>query len=250
MDLADQMDMASKELLTLSKKLSTKADSIRENANSEIDKKHMKEGIVFMTEVTDPREKVELCNRRPHRMRYTQEMKPVIPPTLYVSDDEEMPMPTNNDPDTRFLKVKQNQKNPEKIQFKCDSCGKVFRDSNELNNHISTHQYDLFRCMRCFKVCRSQFSFEKHMETHTGMEIRCKVCDKRFDLKTSLINHMQMHSDDKVRCETCGKTFQYRQNAIEHIRYAHRDTKTVPCPVCGKYYQTPTNMRSHRARCH
>ena len=250
MDLADQMDMASKELLTLSKKLSTKADSIRENANSEIDKKHMKEGIVFMTQVTDPREKVELCNRRPHRMRYTQEMKPVIPPTLYVSDDEEMPMPTNNDPDTRFLNVKENQNNPDKIQFKCDSCGKVFRDSNELNNHISTHQYDLFRCMRCFKVCRSQFSFEKHMETHTGTEIRCKVCDKRFDLKTSLINHMQMHSDDKVRCETCGKTFQYHQNAIEHIRYAHHDTKTVPCPVCGKFYQTPTNMRSHRARRH
>ena len=117
MDLADQMDMASKELLRLSKKLSTKADSICKNANSEIDKKHMKEGIVFMTEVTDPREKVELCNCRPHHMRYTQEMKPVIPPTLYVSDDEEMLMPTNNDPDTRFLNVKENQNNPDKINL-------------------------------------------------------------------------------------------------------------------------------------
>ena len=91
-----------------------------------------------MTEVTDPQEKVELCNRRPHCMRYTQEMKPVIPPTLYVSDDEEMPMPTKNDPDTRFLNVKENQNNLDKIQFKYDSCGKVFRDSNELNNHISS----------------------------------------------------------------------------------------------------------------
>ena len=44
MELADQMEMASKELLMLSKKLSTKADNIRQNANSEIDKKCMKEG--------------------------------------------------------------------------------------------------------------------------------------------------------------------------------------------------------------
>ena len=100
------------------------------------------------------------------------------------------------DPDTWFMNVKENQNNLVKAQFWCNSCGKVFRDSNELNNDTLTHQYDLFRCMKCFKVCRSQFSFEKHMETHRGTEICCKVCNKWFDLKTSLINHMQMHSDD------------------------------------------------------
>ena len=251
MDLADQMDLTSKELIALSKKLSNKADVICQNADAERDKKRLKEEIVFMKEVMDPKEKVQLCNNpRPHRMKYTQEIKPVIPPTLYVSDDEEMPMLTNNDPDTRFMNVKENLNNHEKTQFMCDTCGKFFRDSNELNNHISTHQYDLFRCMKCFKVCHSQFSFERHTETHKGTEICCKICDKRFDLKTSLINHMQMHSEDKIHCETCSKIFQYRQNAIEHIRYAHCDTKTVPCLVCGKFYQTPTNMRSHRARRH
>ena len=140
MELADQMDLASKELLMLSKKLTNKADVIRQNADTERDKKCLKEGIVFMKEVTDPKKKVKLCNNhRPHRMRYTQEKKPVIPPTLYVSDDEEMPMPTNNNPDTRFLNVKENLNNRKKTQFMCDTCGKIFRDSNKLNNHISTH---------------------------------------------------------------------------------------------------------------
>ena len=64
MDLADKMDLASKELITLSKKLSTKADVIRQNADAERDKKCLKEGIVFMKEVTDPKEKVQLCNNR------------------------------------------------------------------------------------------------------------------------------------------------------------------------------------------
>ena len=248
MQIADQMDLAPKELIKLSKKLNLKAEQIRENATAECDNKR---GIVFMSEVTDPKEKHELTqNRRPHRMKYTQELKPVITHPVTVSDDEEMPAPTNNDPDTRFLNVKQNMNDKRKHQFQCDTCAKFFRDSSELNNHLSTHQYDLFRCMHCFKVCRSQFSFEKHMETHKGTENRCKQCDKRFDLKTSLINHMQMHRKDRIKCDTCDKTFQYRQNGIEHICYVHRDKKTVPCPVCGKLYQTPTNMRSHHARRH
>ena len=180
-------------------------------------------------------------------MKYTTEIKPVV--NMTVSDDEEMPWPTNNMPDTHFLNVKANL-NKEKEQFHCDSCGKFFCDTSELNNHLSTHQFDLFHCMKCKKVCCSQFSFEKHMQTHYGMEIRCNICKQRFELKSSLINHMQKHSEHKVHCKTCGKMFQYRQNAVEHIQYAHRDGKTVPCPVYSKMFQSPTNMCSHRSRCH
>ena len=100
MQIADQMDLASKELIKLSKKLNLKAEQICENATAERDNKR---GIVFMSEVTDPKEKHKLTqNRRPHHMKYTQELKPVIKHPVTVSDDEEMPAPTNNDPDTRF----------------------------------------------------------------------------------------------------------------------------------------------------
>ena len=245
LELANQMDMASKELLTLSKKMHTKAEQIHQNTEAERDQKRHKSGIIFMAEVTDPQEKVQLCQTcRPHCMKYTQEFKPVNP-CVTVSDDEDMPMPTNNDPDTCFMSVKKNQNNPDKLQFQCDSCGKVLRDSNELNNHVSIHQFDLFHCIKCRKVCRSSFSFEKHMQTHYGMEIRCNVCNKCFDIKTSLINHMQKHSNDTMKCDICSKRFQYRQNATKHIEYAHREEKTVPCPLCSKMFQTPTNMRSH-----
>ena len=57
MQIADQMDLASKELIKLSKKLNLKAEQIRENATAEHDNKR---GIVFMSEVTDPKEKHEL----------------------------------------------------------------------------------------------------------------------------------------------------------------------------------------------
>ena len=57
MQIADQMDLASKELIKLSKKLNLKAEQIHENATAEHDNKR---GIVFMSEVTDPKEKHEL----------------------------------------------------------------------------------------------------------------------------------------------------------------------------------------------
>ena len=88
------------------------------------------------------------------------------------------------------------------------------------------------------------------MQRHYGTEIRCSICNQQFDLKSSLINHIQKHSEHKVHCGTCGKRFQYRQNAVEHIKYAHRDSKTVPFPVCSKMFQTPTNMRSHCSQRH
>ena len=142
------------------------AVKIRENAEAERDQKH---GIVFMTEVLDPRDKHEMCQEcRQHRMKYTMEIKPIV--NMTVCDDEEMPCPTNNTPDTQFMHVKANS-NKEKEEFCCDTCAKFFCDTSELNNHISTHQFDLFRCMKCKKVCRSQFSFEKHMQMHYGMEI-------------------------------------------------------------------------------
>ena len=166
LQLADQMDLAAKELAKLSTKLNLQAVKIRENVEAERDQKH---GIVFMTEVLDPKDKHEMCQeRRPHRMKYTTEIKPIV--NMMVSDDEEMPCPMNNTPDTQFMHVKANS-NKEKEQFCCDTCAKFFRDTSELNNHISTHQFDLFRCMKCKKVFCSQFSFKKHMQTHYGKEI-------------------------------------------------------------------------------
>ena len=252
LQLADNIDMAAKELVHLSKQLTVSAQELRQKVIEERDKKRHKQDIVFVDQVTDLGKEKKLCqDSKSTGMCHTQEIKLVLAPKMvYVSSDEEMPLPTGNDPDTHFKYVKKNQNNQDKTQFLCSGCKKVFRNSSELNNHLSQHQFDIFRCMKCNKCCRSTYSFEKHLETHNGTEIRCKVCNKRFNLKTSLINHMQMHSDDKVCCPTCGKMFTYRQNGLEHIDWAHHKKKECPCPICSKLFQSPTQMRSHRAKQH
>ena len=250
LEFAVKLEYLAKKLIEVSNKCSFNAQKLRDIVQVAKDKKNDLQDIVFMTEVTDVSKKCkEALNKWPRRVKYTMEIKSEIPrwPVTISSDESDDDGPLPGDPDTRFMYIKNNSNNRDKVQFQCadKTCRKVFRDSVELNNHVSVHQYDLFRCLKCFEVACSAFSFRKHMDKHNGTENKCTVCDRILDLKSSLINHMQMHRMDKVVCQTCQKEFKYRQTGIEHIQWAHCDKKEVPCPICKKMFQTPTNMRSH-----
>ena len=136
----------------------------------------------------------------------------------------------------------------------CEVCKEVFRDNQELRNHESTHHKELYRCMGCDTVCRSVRAFYNHRKTDHEILYHCPYpdCDNSYSLKTSLMNHEQKHSSHQYTCQltTCQRNFQYRQTYLEHINYHHRDSKSVPCPICKKMYWTPSAMRSHRARIH
>ena len=152
--------------------------------------------------------------------------------------------------DTKFTYTKENN-NPVK-KYPCETCQKIFRDTQELCNHESHHHKELYCCMICFTVCRSERSFYNHKQMHDKALNVCPFpdCGMQFPLKMLLANHPQKHSSSRMMCDKCGKKFQYRQSHIEHIKYCHRSTRTVPCPVCRKYFWTPTSMRSHRAKYH
>ena len=94
-------------------------------------------------------------------------------------------------------------------------------------------------------------SFETHRKSHASL-YKCTICSKTFALKTSLTNHAQVHSDDQLPCshDGCQRTFKHHQNQLEHVNWGHRTNKECPCNICGKLFQTPTNMRTHRTRIH
>ena len=256
LDFAAKLECVAKKLVELSNKCSVNAVKIRDKVDMFKNKKCEKEGVICIGEVTDPRLKDKITwDRRPERIRYTREIKKELPDpkhAVYVSTDESGEE-YEGCPDTRFKYTKKNGNDASKTQFQCKvkTCLKVFRDSSELNNHMSVHQCDLFRCMKCYNVFRTTESFKRHMEVHTGTELRCKICKVRFDRKTSLSNHMQKHSDKcAIVCPTCNKRFRYRQNGLEHVQWFHKENKEVQCPICKKMFQMPTYMRSHRARRH
>ena len=169
---------------------------------------------------------------------------------VYVSTDESDGEVEAGDIDTKFTYAKTNSN--QKPQYSCSDCDKMFCDSQELRNHTSNHHKEIYKCLKCNNISRTIRSFFNHYDTHQKPPNQCPVetCSMTFDRKSSLTNHLQKHSDFRMTCEKCGKKFQYRQSYLEHIEYRHRPTKTVPCPVCKRYYWTPTSMRSHRAKVH
>ena len=275
LSFADQLDAMSKELIVLSKACTDKATVIRDRIAEAKENKRVIQDIVYLTEVTKESEKCDEIryirpdqNFVPSDFVHTSEFRvkrerPKEIRTYYVdttdSETEETSKGTNKkkpkvpsgDPDTKFRYTKDNDfdklRHPNSI---CVLCDKVFRDKTELRNHMSNHHKEVFRCMRCGNLSRTQISFQQHLKTHTGDRFTCKVCLMIFDRKTTLTNHEQKHSTTKLVCKKCGRDFQYRGGFLEHIRYRHTDKPTCQCPICKKFYWTPTSMRSHRRKIH
>ena len=127
----------------------------------------------------------------------------------------------------------------------------MYRDRNELRNHYTNHKLEFYQCLICDKIYQSVRAFEVHKESHDKHHI-CLVCQKSFKLKSTLTNHAQVHSEDHMHCSHpgCDKTYKHCQNQLEHIMWGHHDAKTCLCKICGKMFQTPTNMHTHRLRQH
>ena len=132
----------------------------------------------------------------------------------------------------------------------CIVCDKAYRDQTELRNHMSNHHRELFRCLKCGNITQTEVSFQAHLRTHYQDKFKCDMCCMIFDRKKTLTNHLQKHSGDIMKCKKCGKLYLYRQSYLEHIKYCHLPQKLIQCPVCKKYYWTPTQMRSHKFKIH
>lgn len=71
-------------------------------------------------------------------------------------------------------------------QFKCNECGKEFRQKYILNNHMLIHK-DIkpYECQWCFKKFRQKYTLKDHMKRHTG--IKEHICGKLELINTKLI---------------------------------------------------------------
>ena len=250
-----KLENVSKKFTQLAKDLSDEAVTVRANIQQYQDNKHALQDIYFVQEVMKESAKVDEA-RKSNPTDYIRDETVLLKrehyaPYLSDSDDE---CENSGDMDTKFQYRKQNMNEENLHNFACTDCDQVFRDTQELRNHQSTHHKELYRCMSCDTVSRSVRSFFNHQQTEHAIVYRCPYpdCDDTFMLKTSLRNHTEKHNEFYYTCNltTCGKKFKFRGSYLEHINYRHRDSKSVPCPVCKKMYWTPTSMRSHRAKIH
>ena len=236
---ADKLESVGRKFLKMQKRCTDQATKIRQRVGKFEDQKVELQDIMFIEDVPPKKQRVEQEYLIIKQEDYAH----------YVDTDSDID--EEGDWDTKFKFTKKN--NNGETNYVCNSCEGSFRDKRELRNHLANHHKELYRCLQCTVVCRSERSFENHSQTHTiNVIYKCpnKKCKKTFNLKTSLQNHLQKHTNIYETCDKCGKRFKYHSTYNEHKTYRHTPTKTVQCPVCKKYYWTPTQMRSHKFKKH
>ena len=224
---AAKLEEVGKQLVLLSNECSKKATDVRENIQKFQDQKHLLQETYFAEEIVKESQKVDEAKQsdptpyiRDETVLIKREHYPI---TISDTDSDEEHEVQAGDIDTKFTYRKSNTNEEQLHTYPCEDCDQVFRDSQELRNHQSTHHKELYRCMWCATVCRSVHSFTNHTKTEHAFVWTCLYpdCEQKFMLKTSLMNHEQKHSSFRYTCglTTCGRQFKYRSTYLEHVNY-------------------------------
>ncbi|XP_043937096.1 zinc finger protein 2-like isoform X2 [Protopterus annectens] len=111
---------------------------------------------------------------------------------------------------TNKAHLDRNQSIMGKTDFICKLCGKAFKLSQSLVNHLKAHkQVKSHKCANCGKNFRRPSELEVHWLVHTqDSPFKCSDCEKGFTTKSHLSKHQKVHTDMlNFICSDCGKCF-------------------------------------------
>ncbi|XP_059619931.1 zinc finger protein 155-like [Phlebotomus argentipes] len=139
-------------------------------------------------------------------------------------------------------------------------CSTKFNRYPAIIMHMVRHiQPDAFRCDICgYMVTRPRF-LEIHKKTHLPEEEKpyaCDKCPRRFCWKNAFQVHKLSHQPRDVRkhfiCHICGKVYDTPGGLCTHRKLAHTDYKSEAhvCHVCAKKFATRTGLNEHMATIH
>ncbi|XP_037810347.1 zinc finger protein 91-like [Lucilia sericata] len=143
--------------------------------------------------------------------------------------------------------------NPE--THKCDICGKVSANKNNLKLHkkLMHEEIEQLECEVCHKLFNLKTSLDRHLLTHvTGdKDFVCQECGKGYVLEVQLKSHIKtVHNVDRV-CDQCGKTIHGIQALKKHLmEHAGIAKPKFPCDECGVELNSRNGLKRHKAAFH
>lgn len=107
----------------------------------------------------------------------------------------------------------------------CLYCGKKFKRSGHLKNHIRA----------------------VHLK---NKDFHCSVCAKQFAVRSQLVVHMRVHSGKRpFACLHCNREFRQKMHRDRHMR-VHTGEKPFVCNVCKRGFSQASSMKRHMRTMH
>lgn len=138
--------------------------------------------------------------------------------------------------------------------FECSDCGANYKKLIEYMIHLRTHSLEgIFNCLMCDFITTEIIEFTNHVnnnheDTH---KYWCDSCKKGFHILTWFQEHDNFHTGLKpFSCNECGKSFLYSRYLSAHKNYLHKDDLGMGpnfhiCVICKKQYQHKNSLKLH-----
>lgn len=130
-------------------------------------------------------------------------------------------------------------------RYPCQNCDAVFPGIAGLQDHQQEAHSDLrpYVCKVCGKCFRYSCVLTNHMRTHSGERpFACQLCPKRFTQNASYRAHQRIHNGEKpFSCGVCGWRFARTCDMNRHVS-THTDEKLYSCTECGECRAPPRSV--------
>lgn len=133
--------------------------------------------------------------------------------------------------------------------YKCELCPKAFGTSGELGRHmkyIHTHEKP-HKCPLCDYESVEASKIKRHMRSHTGEKpYKCTLCDYSSTDNYKLKRHMRVHTGERpFKCPDCDQAYSQKTCLKEHMWKHREDRPCFKCDQCDTSFGRLTDMKAH-----